>query len=88
MASSVYSRALRKAAELLGGRDKLARHLGAPQADIDKWIVGEGKPPLAVFLRVIDYIIDETPPPADSSEPVDSTPPRDCSSADQYHSET
>lgn len=76
MASSVYSRAVRKAAELLGGRDNLARILNVPLADVNKWIAGE-KPPREIFLRVVDLIIDETAPPGDSPD----ASPRDCAPA-------
>ncbi len=78
MASGIYSRALQRAAELLGGRDKLAAYLGVGTAEVQKWIAGT-RPPQAVFLRVVDFIIDETsPPPSEAGEP----PPRnDCSSA-------
>jgi hypothetical protein len=75
---------MQKAAELLGGRKKLARYLLAPAADLDKWIAGEAKPPLAIFLRAVDLIIDETTPSGDSSDPG-SSEPRDCSSAGASH---
>jgi hypothetical protein len=79
VASSVYSRAVRKAAELLGGRENLARILNIPVADVNKWIGGE-KPPREIFLRVVDLIIDETAPPGDSAESDDAAP-RDCAPA-------
>ena len=43
--ATVYGRALLRAAELLGGREKLARVLRVPASEIDKWIGGETKPP-------------------------------------------
>jgi len=58
--ASIYSRALLKAAELLGGRAELARALQVALADIDRWIVGDSKPPRETFLRVVDIILDET----------------------------
>jgi len=82
MAMSVYSRALLKAAELLGGRQKLARFLHAPVGDIDKWIADEAKPSLGVFLRVVDLIIEETAP-GESSDPGETPPSRDASAANQ-----
>jgi hypothetical protein len=60
MGFSVYSRALHRAAELLGGRDKLAKVLQVPAAELDKWIGDRAKPPREVFLRVVDLILDET----------------------------
>ena len=61
-ASSIYSRALQRAAELLGGRDKLAKYLDLDPSDVQKWISGAVRPPQAIFLRVVDFIIDETSP--------------------------
>ena len=78
---TVHSRAVLRAAELLGGRDKLARVLRMPKADIDKWISGEAKPPREVFLRVVDLILDETSPASgpDAQDP----PPRDAAGSSQ-----
>lgn len=79
MAASVYSRTLQKAAELLGSRAKLCRVLQVPAAELQKWIDDKAAPPLGVFLRAVDLIIDETPPPAAAgSEPADPPAPRDA----------
>lgn len=80
MASSTYTRALKLAAELIGGQAKLRRHLRVPAADLQEWIEDRSVPPMAVFLRVVDLIIEETAPPAESN-PVDPPTPRDCSPA-------
>jgi hypothetical protein len=58
--ASIYSRALMKAAELLGGRSELAKALQTPVAEIERWIAGQAKPPRDTFLRVVDIILDET----------------------------
>lgn len=79
MASSVYSRALQKAADLLGGRGKLARFLRVPTKDLDGWIADEAKPPLNVFLRVVDLIVDETGSPSEAADPGEPPPARDAS---------
>lgn len=73
----VYARTLQKAAELCGGHKKLARHLRVPLADVEKWTAGRDVPPISVFLKAIDLILDETPSPAAGSEPDDAAP-RDC----------
>lgn len=75
MAASVYSRTLQKAADLTGGRKKLARVLRVPINDLEAWIADEAKPPLNVFLRVVDLLIDETGN-APSGGDSDDTPPR------------
>lgn len=64
MASSVYSRTLQKAAELLGSRQKLARHLRVPLAELEKWIAGTALPPTGTFLKAVDVVIVETSAPA------------------------
>jgi hypothetical protein len=59
--SDVYPRAVRKAAELAGGSDKLARVLQVPAEEIEKWMAGDGQPPRDVFLRVVDIIVEARP---------------------------
>jgi hypothetical protein len=39
-----------------------------PLADLEKWLAGEAQPPLAIFLRAIDYVLDETAPPGGLSD--------------------
>jgi hypothetical protein len=79
---SVYSRALAKAAELVGGRDRLAKVLQVPAAEIELWIAEGAKPPREVFLRVVDIILDETSAPAaDDGEPA---PGRDAAGPNRY----
>lgn len=62
MALSVYSRAFSRAAELVGGREKLEKILHVPAAELDRWIADRAKPPRDIFLRVVDLILDETAP--------------------------
>jgi hypothetical protein len=76
----VYSRTLQKAAELIGGQKKLCRHLRVPMADLQAWIDDKSVPPMAIFLRAVDLVIEETPPPVDSG-PGEPPAPRDCSPA-------
>lgn len=75
--TSVYSRAVRKAAELAGGREKLSRMLQVPVAEIEKWLADKGKPPREVFLRVVDLIIDDGGI-ADASGSADAPPAKDA----------
>lgn len=76
MPVSVYSRAVRKAAELAGGRDNLARKLQVPLAELEKWLADKGKPPRELFLRMVDLILDDNR--ASDGTPADAPPPRDC----------
>ena len=84
MAASVYSRALIRAAELVGGRDKLVQVLQVPAADLDKWLSDRAKPPRDVFLRIVDLILDET---AASSEggAQEPPPPRDAAGSSKRY---
>jgi len=83
--ASVYSRALLRAAELVGGRDKLGRVLRVPISELDKWITGEAKPSREVFLRVVDLILDETGPANGATDAQDPTPPRDAAGGSSDH---
>ena len=80
MVSIVYVRTLHKAAELAGGRKKLARHLRVPLADLERWMAGDEAPPTPTFLRAVDLVLDETGPARDS-DPGDTPTPRDCAPA-------
>ena len=83
MASSVYSRALSRAAELVGGREKLAKILQVPAAELDDWLTDRAKPPREIFLRIVDLILDETAPleGRDGHEPP---PSRDAAGPQRY----
>jgi hypothetical protein len=84
VAASVYSRALQKAAQLLGGRDRLSKILQVPRADIDAWIADNAKPPREIFLRIVDLILDESGPSGevgDTPEP----PSRDAAGSSQRY---
>jgi hypothetical protein len=82
VSASVFSRALLRAAELIGGRDKLAKVLRVPKADLDHWIAGEAKPPRELFLRVVDLILDETSAAGGQSDAPE-PPPHDAAGSSQ-----
>lgn len=52
------SRALLKAAELVGGLTPLQHYLHVDRRDLFRWIVGNGTPPDSIFLRVVDILVD------------------------------
>jgi|SRR6185369_1920901 hypothetical protein len=57
---SVYSRMLRKAADLVGGERALARYLKVPQADVYAWMrPGASPPPAGVFLNAVDLVLND-----------------------------
>jgi hypothetical protein len=61
MATKVMSRTFQKAAELAGGPKPLARRLRVPLAELQKWIAGDGQPPMAIFLKAVDLVLEEGP---------------------------
>lgn len=58
MHQDIHKRALRRAAEILGGNEQLRIHLGATEIDFDSWN-GARELPRSVFLRLVDIITDE-----------------------------
>ena len=76
MPTSVYSRTLQKAAEAAGGQKKLARVLRVPLAELEKWIADKGEPPMAIFLKAVDLVLDETGS-SGAGEPGDPPAPRE-----------
>ena len=80
MSFSVYSRALSRAAQLVGGRDELARVLQVSTTELDKWIADQAKPPREVFLRIVDLILDETRHAGDDGA-AEPPPSRDAAGA-------
>jgi hypothetical protein len=54
----IHDRALRRAAQILGGEEKLRLHLGATETDFSSW-AGLQELPRNVFLRLVDIITEE-----------------------------
>ena len=69
--NGVHSRALRRAAELLGGAQLLCDYLQVPASEMRRWLAGEATPPAGVFFRVVDLIVGA----GATSEPVPCAPP-------------
>ena len=61
MTRSAYSRALARAATVLGGVQELSDYLKVPKADLMRWIKGEEKPTTKAFLDVVDLLSEENP---------------------------
>ena len=54
----IHRRALKRAAEILGGDEQLRIHLGATQGDFASWGTAT-ELPRNIFLRLVDIITDE-----------------------------
>src|SRR5205085_12479698 len=64
---SVYVRALRRAADILGEKQALRAALHVPLARLDEWLAGKSDPPMDIFLKAVDIIsapVQSAPPPA------------------------
>ncbi len=57
---TLQARALRRAADILGGKDKLRATLRVPMASLEQWLAGKALPPMDVFLRAVDIISTPT----------------------------
>jgi hypothetical protein len=55
-----YRAALVRAAEILGSVRALSDRLRVPMASLTYWLAGDGKPPMGVFLQVVDVLIEES----------------------------
>lgn len=55
---SVRQQAVRKAAEISGGPQKLARRLRVPMDALLRWMNGRESPPNTAFLQCVDLILE------------------------------
>lgn len=58
MLHDIHTRALRRAAAILGGEEELRLYLGASEGDFSSW-TGQHELPRNVFLRLVDIITEE-----------------------------
>jgi hypothetical protein len=54
---SLSTHVLNRALALVGSTRKLAHRLRVPSAELQAWLAGEDRPPLAVFLEAVDVIL-------------------------------
>jgi hypothetical protein len=60
---SLHARLLQRAAQLVGGRDKLAQYLEVRAIHLDAWMSGKSEMPSGIFLRVVDVVELKSNPP-------------------------
>ena len=60
MLNDIHTRALRCAAQRVGGDEQLRLHLGASEGDFSSW-TAQPELPRNVFLRLVDIITGEEP---------------------------
>jgi hypothetical protein len=76
VARAVYTSVIQRAARILGGVDKLAKHLDASPSDVQLWMDGRRSPPPDVFLRAVDVVLERNGPPDSGKGPPASKAPR------------
>jgi hypothetical protein len=59
-----YRVTLARVAGLVGGARQLSDRLGVSMNDLTRWLAGEGRPPLDVFLRAVDLLLAERMEPS------------------------
>jgi len=65
--ASVQARALHRACLVLGGVDKLAKHLEIPEANLLAWLRGDEPPPERAFLAAVEIILLHAEEPGQSN---------------------
>jgi ribosome-binding protein aMBF1 (putative translation factor) len=53
---AVYKRTFARAAEVLGGEDKLAEQLNVTLDDLKRWTSGAAEPPPKIFLHLAEIL--------------------------------
>ena len=54
----LYLRTLVRAAVIVGGEAELALRLNVPVRDLLGWLSGAGTPPVDVFLRAVEIVME------------------------------
>jgi DNA-binding transcriptional regulator YdaS (Cro superfamily) len=60
MDKTVYRRSVEMAAEILGGQEAVAQHLGVETTMVASWLSGASEPAINFFLRIVDLIEQNT----------------------------
>jgi hypothetical protein len=50
------TRTLALALSTIGSLGRLARHLGATEQQIERWMRGEGRPPTRIYMKALDLV--------------------------------
>jgi len=59
VSKTVHVRALRRAAQCLGGVEALRAHLQVSMSQLAGWLYGETHVPEAVFLKIVDLLSEQ-----------------------------
>jgi hypothetical protein len=55
--TTVYTRVLHRACQIVGGVETLAARLRVPSVTLFRWLEGDGEPPTPVFLKAVDIVL-------------------------------
>ena len=55
--STVHTETLRRAAAAIGGEAALAKALGVPAEQAQRWLAGDDYPPTDVYQKALDLLI-------------------------------
>ena len=58
-----YRFTLARAAQALGGAQALCTRIAVPLREMTMWLEGKSTPPMYVFLRIIDILLDDSGKP-------------------------
>jgi hypothetical protein len=61
MGKALYIQSVEDAAFIAGGYDRLADALGVSIDEVDSWSAGRAIPECAMFLRLIEILLDAAP---------------------------
>ena len=67
--SRIHRRALRRAAEILGGSHALCDYLQVPAGELRLWLEGKAVPPAGIFFKVVDLIVEAGARPPEPCAP-------------------
>lgn len=59
MDGELKARLLRRACDIVGGRERLAGRLGVEVHALEFWMSGRATPPERVFLSVVDMVLED-----------------------------
>jgi hypothetical protein len=54
---TLFERTLKRALDIVGDEQRLARRLRVPLNDLHSWLTGEERPPTAAFLTAVDIVV-------------------------------
>ena len=54
---TLFERTLKRALDIVGDEQRLARRLRVPLADLHAWLAGDERPPTTAFLTAVDIVV-------------------------------